>query len=437
MSSRFGFSGLQSSLSGNASKGADSNNELENLKKKLVSARVLNVILDENSKNFDNLGGWTAIGTIEFEMVDYQTPLGETQGFAAPMFSNVKQYPLVNEIVYLIKQPKQDIGVYSDSDKYYYLPPLSIWNHPHHNANPNQVKTSQAPESQKKTTSQISAGATSKSGNSEEELDFNGDSAGTFEERPNIHPLLPFTGDVLYEGRYGNSIRLGNTSKTNSKYANLWSSDGSNGDPITIIRNGQSDDASDKGWEPTTEDVNKDKASLYLTSTQKIPVETVENYQAFSEPPESPAEYVSNQAILNSGRLVLNANVESVIISGQKSISLSANDNIGIQSDGDIVLTGGAVRIGDKEADHPVILGDDFLDQFANLVKAVNGVAGVLTKAQIFPGGSAAPWLPMVGKAAQLKGVTDTMMSILGGDPTKPGSDVKKSKLLSKVTNTA
>ena len=436
MSSKFGFSGFNSNLTGNT-KESNPNSDLEAFKSKFVSARVKNILLNENSKDFEELGGWSSIGTIQFEIVDYQTPKDKTQGIAVPMFSHIKQYPLLEELVYLIRQPSDKIGVYSDSDKYYYLPPLSVWNHPHHNANPNQVVDSQAPESQKKSVSQISAGATSKSGNSEKELDFNGESGGTFIERSNIHPMLPFTGDVLQEGRYGNSIRLGGTSKTDSKYKNNWSEVGEDGDPITIFRNGQPDDSSDKGFEPSTEDIDKDKSSLYLTSTQQIPVTTVENYQAFETPPESPTEYSSNQAILNSGRLILNANLDSVLISGQKSISLSSNETIGIQSDGDVVLTGAAVKIGDKDADHPLILGDDFLDQFANLVKGVNGIAGVLIKSQIFPGGAAAPWLPMIGKAAQLKGVTDTMMSILGGDPTKPGSDVKKSKLLSKVSNTA
>ena len=43
-----------------------------------------------------------------------------------------------------------------------------------------------------------------------------------------------------------------------------------------ILRNGQPDDVSDKGFEPTTENIDTDKSSLYLTSTQKIPVTAVE-----------------------------------------------------------------------------------------------------------------------------------------------------------------
>jgi hypothetical protein len=30
----------------------------------------------------------------------------------------------------------------------------------------------------------------------------------TFKERSNIHPLLPFEGDVIQEGRWGNSILM-------------------------------------------------------------------------------------------------------------------------------------------------------------------------------------------------------------------------------------
>lgn len=432
MATKYGFSALNDSLSN--SSGDSLSKELQDLKDKFIPARVKNIILDENSQNFEELGGWTSVGNIEFELVDYQTPGAVSQGVAAPMFSSTKQYPLAEEIVFLVKLPSENLGVHSDSTKYYYLPPLSIWNHPHQNANPNQVQDSQSPDSQNKSTSQISAGATSKSGNSEKDLDFNGQSGGTFEEKGNIHPVLPFTGDVIVEGRYGNSIRLGNTSKTTSEYKNNWSEEGENGSPITIIKNGQPDEVSDEGWLPCTEDINTDKSSLYLTSTQKIPVTTVENYEAFAEPPEAPTEHIGNQAILNSGRLILNANLDSVLISGMKSIALSANEDIGISSNGNVVLTGASVKLGDKEADHPVILGDDFLDQFANLVDGLDTVVRYLAQAQIFPGGAAAPWLPMVAAATSFRASLKAIKGQLGSDP--PGSR-KNSPLLSKVTNTA
>ena len=36
----------------------------------------------------------------------------------------------------------------------------------------------------------------------------------TFVEKSNIHPLLPFAGDIIHQGRWGNSIRFGSTAKS-------------------------------------------------------------------------------------------------------------------------------------------------------------------------------------------------------------------------------
>ena len=71
--------------------------------------------------------------------------------------------------------------------------------------------------------------------------------------------LLAFAGDIIVEGRWGNSIRFGSTAKTdNIIYTNNWSNTGDNGDPITILRNGQPIDSPDNGFTPIIEDINKD-----------------------------------------------------------------------------------------------------------------------------------------------------------------------------------
>ena len=98
--------------------------------------------------------------------------------------------------------------------------------------------------------------------------------------------MLPFAGDVINQGRWGNSIRFGSTAR--SLGLNNWSDSGKNGDPITILRNGQPKDSTPKGWVPITEDINKDLASLYLTSTQQIPLSlSCENFLSYETPPES------------------------------------------------------------------------------------------------------------------------------------------------------
>ena len=41
---------------------------------------------------------------------------------------------------------------------------------------------------------------------------------------------------------------------------------------ITIIKNGQHEEDTEP-WVPQVEDINTDKSSIYLTTTQKIPIE--------------------------------------------------------------------------------------------------------------------------------------------------------------------
>jgi hypothetical protein len=82
---------------------------------------------------------------------------------------------------------------------------------------------------------------------------------------------MPYMGDVIYEGRWGNSIRFGSTVKSKSQYSNPWSRSGNNGDPITIVRNGQNKLANEFGAEPITENIKNDLSSIYLTSTQALP----------------------------------------------------------------------------------------------------------------------------------------------------------------------
>ena len=425
MTTKAGFSSLNRTITGGVSKG-DSNPLLQSLKNKFISARVKNIVLNENSENFEDLGGWSSIGSIQFEIVDYQTPEGELSGIASPLFPNIKHYPLLEEIVFLIKLPGKYIGEFSDDDRYYYMPPLAIWNHPHHNANPNQVKSNGAPESQTKTNQQIEAGATNKSSNSEEDLDFNGESGGTFVEKNNIHPLIPYAGDVLFEGRFGNSIRLGNTSNIDSQYKNEWSEVGNDGDPITIIRNGQPSDVNDEGWLPLTESINLDQSTMYMTSTQKLPLTpSNEDYSAFEEPPTNASEYTQNQIVLNSGRLYFNSRLDDIVLSSAGNVAIQGIKSVGISADETLTLNSSDIRIGNKAADQSLVLGDDFMVQFEALVQGVSNLCDKLKTAQNWPGGAAVPNVPLMGVAINTKVTAEAILN-----------NIKKGVLLSKVSRT-
>jgi hypothetical protein len=313
--------------------------------KSIISSRVRDIILDSSHPRFDEYGGWNGIGTIFIEPTIAPVLSDEVPLIAAfPAFPNIKQYPLINEIVPVLYLADSNVTEKTSALSPYYLPPINLWNSQTHNAAPS---TSELPPEQSQDYQETEAGSVRRITDSSSEI-FLGN---TFDEKTNIHPLLPYEGDILYEGRWGNSIRFGST-VGNSVIPNDWSSGASyeNGDPIIIIRNGQANYTSDP-WVPEVENVNDDKSSIYLTSNQQLPIFPASvNNSSFSKstPPTNVGQYEGNQIILNSGRLVFNAKSDSILALANKSIQLSCNETLGIDAK-QISLTANKVYLGSSE----------------------------------------------------------------------------------------
>ena len=413
--SNFGFSGLNQTLNPSSNDKTNLEIQLAEIASKVIAARVVDIVLDDNHPRWGQYGAWNGIGTIEFEDVYSPDPSKETKSIAKPFFPQLSNYPLVNEIVLMFKLPNQNIGSISGEFTYYYLNSISIWNHPHHNAYPNPLNTIELSPSQQKDYQDIEGGSVRRVTDGSTEIDLNSpEVGGTFIEKTNIHPILPFAGDIIVEGRFGNSIRLGNTSKAKGSIKNNWSGTGENGDPLTIIRNGQPTDANDQGWIPLTENIIKDLSSIYLTSTQKLPlINASENYRAFNNPPLTPREYTKPQVILNSGRLNFNAKEEGILLSGNKFISLSSNGDIGLSSDSGISLDSDFVRLGSKNAPESLILGDSFMDKFEQLLISLSNLCDALDSLQDWPGGSPSPNITVPPAATITKEVIDGIKNLV------------------------
>lgn len=354
---------------------------IEELNLKIIPARVTDIILDETHPKFTEYGGWNGIGTINFEQVN--TPEGKdiTKPIAKPFFPQFKSFPLVNEIVLLFSLPDSNMGVQDTSKIYYYLNAVSIWNHPHHNAYPN-IFDGIDDEEQKQDYQAIEGGSVRRVEDESTEINLQGNNptGGIFIERTNIHPILPFVGDNIFEGRFGNSIRLGSTTKSKGLYKNNWSESGEEGNPITILRNGQPIDSSDEGWIPIVDNINKDLSSIYLTSNQLIPIKVAStNYTGLEKSPEYPNSYKGAQVVLNSERILLNSTKDSVLISGQKVISLSANEGIGLSTSGSMSIESGELKLGASNAKQPLILGDTFMVQLKAITSDLISVMVALT----------------------------------------------------------
>lgn len=214
------------------------------------------------------------IGKIYYELL--YSPLGisfseKVSEPAWPIWSFYKQLPLLNEIVIIIKGPSKGLNDKSTSQQSFYFPMYSLWGDPNQNAFPNMNEWA---DYLNKYANQPGYSGTATTGSSLP-LGY------TFEEKPQIKNLRPFEGDTILQSRFGQSIRFGST-VPEQKIENTWSNSGTNGDPITIILNQQKPEAflekTSRKFDPIVEDINRDGSTIFMTSTQEIFIEDLNNF---------------------------------------------------------------------------------------------------------------------------------------------------------------
>ena len=327
--------------------------------------RVVSIVLDETHPRFKELGEWNGLGTIEYTLVDQIIPPTQNYPTAKPYDPSTRNLPLINEVVFISLLPNTDTNTFTTSKTSYYTSIIGLWNHPHHNAYPQF--SNKLPPTQQKDYVETGLGSVRRITDKSTDI-FLG---RTFVERGNIHPLLPFEGDRILEGRWGNSIRFGSTVKDS---VNTWSSIGTNGDPITILRNGQGVQT-DEGWIPTIEDINNDDSSIYLTSTQKIPLEASStSYSSYSSnPPTTPNEYAGKQLLLNSGRLVFNSTEDHILLSSIKTVNINALNGFNVDSPQSVIQSN-SVLLGGINAVEPVLKGDTTINILVDLVNQLQAL---------------------------------------------------------------
>jgi len=243
----------------------------------LLAARVIDISLTTSTNGasiFQTSGEWANIGAIKFELLGNSTSKENfPQGpIAYPLDNNIRKVPLINEIVFITSGPSRNIALEENSDAidFYYMNAISVWGRSHLNMLPSNSSTSKNTDTVPK--EDVEKGIE----NSEDSQVVEPKPGNTFEEKANIRNLFPNEGDVIIEGRFGNSIRFGSTAKQSKENKNVespWSTEGQEGNPITIIRNGQSQvDLPLNNWFPIYEDIQNDDSSIYMTSGQTIPV---------------------------------------------------------------------------------------------------------------------------------------------------------------------
>ena len=311
---------------------------------------------------------------------------GSIEVTATPLFPNLSMLPVEGEVVTLISGRSAyaggDINPKNNKDKYFYFSSCNIWNQCANNILHGTPDENILPLSVTK----------------------------------NILPLEPSPGDVILQGRFGNSIRFGNTNKD---YAGEWSNSGGKGNPITIIRNGQTPSS-------LTENIKKDLSSIYLTSNQQLSLFELSNenfkaYEGNEYTPKLPSLYTQPQIILNSNRIVLNAKEDSILISGNQSVSLSSNKTINIEAKettiiGNIYLGNANTHNDPKNPLEPALLGDQTTILLRTLIRHVRNISKSLETLNMWPGGAPTINLPVQTATQMATEEFDKLLAKLNSD---------------------
>ena len=319
----------------------------------IVAVRVKDIILDKSHPEYKKFGNIESIGVIKYAPIDVNTDTEDTTVLppAYPLDQSNKTCPLINEIVFLVKGVRADI---KDGNASYYLSPISIFNDINYNV-------------------------------SEDLLDNSKKGPGyEFKINPKKRPLYPFHGDVIHQGRHGQSIRF-----TGAKsFENYLVNDSNAGEPLTIITNGHKEESPRDLY---IEDINKDNSSIYLANNHLIQLKQArDKYAGAVERPVLAKNYKGNQIIVNSGRLFFNASEDDINFSSREKISLTG-EQISIDGDSSLGLDAKKIYLGEKALRfelQPALLGNQtelFLFELVNTLKALATIHTTLTDASGIP----------------------------------------------------
>ena len=324
--------------------------------KSVQVGRVYGVVTTKDTPTpamFKKAGGFNGVGSVFYLDYDQAKTISgnptdsflDTCKVAKPLYPQFQYYPVLGELIYLEDLPSAASQDTSASSQKYYISVVNLWNNQQQNSQPAKED----------------------------------DNLGiTFTENPNIKTLLPFEGDHIIQGRQGAAIRFSSTTKLYNDL-NEWSSIGSEDSPITLITTGLNFTSQSY----YVEQINNDSSSLYLTTTQKIPLQT--NRTGTLNPLTNPLnvpDYFNSQIIINSDRVVLNSKKDEVMIFATTNIELNTNNIINLNAGERVHLNTNAVflgTIGNQLPSEPLVLGERLYDLLSNLLNGLHTFANSLT----------------------------------------------------------
>jgi hypothetical protein len=287
-------------------------------------AQVENVIFNEESitPNISQQSQTRAdetAGRIQFRSlaIDQQTKRKDLN-WADPITPYQAVFPIIGEHVLIFKA----LG------RYYYIGPINTQRNITQNTSPLLGDTVEAAQNTKQRARESLAGVRKTI------LTAAGTNKSKFKDI-NVNPLKVYEGDIVLQGRYGNSIRFGSSQRSGPV---------SQQNPNIIIRAGQAKNAPKTGNAKlalTIENTDNDASSIYLASDETIAFNpaTINSKAFLASVKDRPGAFDGAQILINSDRVTVNAKDTSIFLFAKKGIHLnSIDDGITVDAEGAIIL---------------------------------------------------------------------------------------------------
>ena len=331
----------------------------------LEPVEVLEVHLDDTKSSFPTIEGepdYSYIGGVigRFVFSEQGLNIDRCKSFK-PLNPNMNITPAVGEIV---------IGVKYLSD-YYFTSAVNLFGNPNLNVQHGVSRI------KRKNTLSSKQGITTPA----EENDTNTNVGYYLDDGRNkdARKILPNEGDIILEGRFGNSIRIGSDLKN-----------GNTESPNIILNVGQTIEGDIKV--PIQEKIDTDGSSIYLTTNQTL------EFTPAIESKVITGEISGKNILLSSDRILFNSKEKG-------DIGMFSANNISLGSVGKLVMESPEVKIGGDEAEEPQVLGQTLFDKLDALVTAIGNVVGIPTPTGPTPApiSSAPSWPAVTAAMAQVK----------------------------------
>jgi hypothetical protein len=369
-------------------------------------AVVYSVILDENHPEIKEGRRTIAdVGSIQCRLVsDIQN---NELIFARPLDSSVTILPLRNQTVFIQKLGSEYI--YTQISKGL-SPNTSNAENLISNLFPARQETDSGDKS--KNYSKVSStGITRSNTNSVNDFDGFGDYFGIEE---GIHKLKLYEGDTLFQGRFGQSIRLSGYNNADNEFS-----------PSLILRNGESPENRQKeDGVLVEEDINGDGNIIFLGGGSALLEYTLPIKNKKESFFNYPNELKGNQILLSSDRIILSAKSSEMIfaskgdvgfitdgqfsIDASRGINITTEDNIFIDTknnDLNITQGNGVIFLGTQGETEPAAKGQTLVDLLGEMLDLIT------QQIYVTPAGPTAPGPTNIAQFASLKAKLNSMLS--------------------------